>query len=75
MWVEIAVMDQGVGVSAEAAEHVFDPFYTTRPEGPGLGLATVHRIVEHHGGLVRLDRGCGEWSTVVRVRLSRAEVA
>jgi two-component system sensor histidine kinase PilS (NtrC family) len=75
MWVEVAVMDQGVGISAEAAERVFDPFYTTRPEGTGLGLATVHRIVDDHGGLVRLDRECDEWSTVVRVRLPRAEAS
>ena len=75
MWVEIAIMDQGVGIPAEAAERVFDPFYTTRPEGTGLGLATVHRIVEDHGGFVRLDHGGGEWSTVVRVTLARAEVA
>lgn len=75
MWVEIAVLDQGVGIPAEAVERVFDPFYTTRPEGTGLGLATVHRIVEDHGGLVRLDRDCDEWSTVVRVRLPRAEAS
>jgi two-component system sensor histidine kinase PilS (NtrC family) len=75
MWVEVAVMDQGVGISAEAAERVFDPFYTTRPGGTGLGLATVHRIVDDHGGLVRLERGCGDWSTVVRVILPRAEAA
>jgi len=75
MWVEIAVMDQGVGISAEAAERVFDPFYTTRAGGTGLGLATVHRIVDDHGGLVRLERGCGDWSTVVRVLLPRAEAA
>jgi len=75
MWVEVAVMDQGVGIPAEAAERVFDPFYTTRPGGTGLGLATVHRIVEDHGGLVRLDLDFGDWSTVVRVRLPRAEAA
>ena len=75
MWVEVAIMDQGVGIPAEAAERVFDPFYTTRPGGTGLGLATVHRFVEDHGGLVRLDLDFGDWSTVVRVRLPRAEAA
>ena len=64
-----------VSRSAEAAERAFDPFYTTRPEGTGLGLATVHRIVHDHGGLVRLDRECDPWSTVVRVRLPRAEAS
>ncbi|MBW1683884.1 MAG: PAS domain S-box protein [Deltaproteobacteria bacterium] len=72
-WVEITVRDQGVGISPEVLEHVFDPFFTTKPEGSGLGLATVHRIVEEHGGSIRLeslvDRG-----TEIRIRLPRAEV-
>jgi two-component system sensor histidine kinase PilS (NtrC family) len=73
IWVEIAVRDQGVGIPSEDLERVFDPFFTTKPEGSGLGLATVHRIVEEHGGSIRLesqvDRG-----TTVRIRLPRAEV-
>jgi two-component system sensor histidine kinase PilS (NtrC family) len=72
-WVEITVRDQGVGISPEGLEHVFDPFFTTKSEGSGLGLATVHRIVEEHGGSIRLeslvDRG-----TEIRIRLPRAEV-
>jgi two-component system sensor histidine kinase PilS (NtrC family) len=72
-WVEIAVRDQGVGIPPEALDHVFDPFFTTKPEGSGLGLATVHRIVEEHGGSIRLeslvDRG-----TAIRIWLPRAEV-
>ena len=72
-WVEITVRDQGIGISPEVLEHVFDPFFTTKPEGSGLGLATVHRIVEEHGGSIRLeslvDRG-----TEIRIWLPRAEV-
>jgi two-component system sensor histidine kinase PilS (NtrC family) len=72
-WVEITVRDQGVGISPEILERVFDPFFTTKPEGSGLGLATVHRIVEEHGGSIRLeslvDRG-----TEIRIWLPRAEV-
>ena len=72
-WAEIAVMDQGVGISAEALEHIFDPFFTTKREGSGLGLPTVHRIVEDHGGLVRVERHVGDWSTGIRVRLPLAD--
>ena len=72
-WVEVAVRDQGTGIPPESLEHVFDPFFTTKPEGSGLGLATVHRIVEEHGGSIRLeslvDRG-----TTIRIWLPRAEV-
>jgi two-component system sensor histidine kinase PilS (NtrC family) len=74
-WVEISVRDQGVGISEQVMDRVFDPFFTTKREGSGLGLATVHRIVEDHGGTVRIERLEGEWSTAVHVRLPRAEEA
>jgi PAS domain S-box-containing protein len=48
--------DDGAGVPAEAVERVFDPFYTTRAGGMGLGLAIVQRIVSAHGGWVRVGR-------------------
>jgi two-component system sensor histidine kinase PilS (NtrC family) len=74
-WAEIAIRDQGVGIPEEVVDRVFDPFFTTKRGGSGLGLATVHRIVEDHGGTVRIDRLEGEWSTAVRVRLPRVEAA
>jgi signal transduction histidine kinase len=52
---EIAVRDQGPGVQAEHMEQVFDPFFTTRERGTGLGLANVRKIVECHGGSVRAE--------------------
>jgi len=67
-WVEICVADEGVGIATEVLEHIFDPFFTTRCDGSGLGLPTVHRIVEGHGGTVRVESrvGCG---TVIRLRM------
>ena len=55
-------------------DRIFDPFFTTKRGGSGLGLAIVHRIVDDHGGSVRLESGAGE-GTRVRVRLPRAEAA
>ncbi len=74
-WAEITVRDQGVGISEQVVDRVFDPFFTTKRDGSGLGLATVHRIVEDHGGTVRIERLEGKWSTAVHVRLPRVEAA
>jgi two-component system sensor histidine kinase PilS (NtrC family) len=72
-WAEIVVADRGAGIPAEVRERIFDPFYTTKSNGSGLGLAAVHRIVEDHGGIVRLESEVGE-GTTVRLKLPRARV-
>ena len=73
-WVDIVVTDDGVGIPPDKVERVFDPFFTTKPGGSGLGLATVHRIVEDHGGFVRMESTLGE-GTTLRIRLPRAEAS
>jgi two-component system sensor histidine kinase PilS (NtrC family) len=73
-WVEIAITDDGVGIPADEIERIFDPFFTTKQGGSGLGLATVHRIVEDHGGVVRMESTVGG-GTTARVRLPRAEAS
>jgi two-component system sensor histidine kinase PilS (NtrC family) len=70
-WLEIAIADDGSGIPQDKLSRIFDPFFTTKYNGSGLGLATVHRIVENHGGSVRLESKLGV-GTTVRVRLSRA---
>ena len=67
-WVEICVADEGVGIAAEILVQIFDPFFTTRSEGSGLGLPTVHRIVEGHGGVVRAESRVGR-GTKIRLRM------
>lgn len=48
--IAIEIDDDGPGVSEQAQEHIFDPFYTTRSDGTGLGLAVCNRVVAGHGG-------------------------
>jgi signal transduction histidine kinase len=58
----IEVRDSGVGFTKEAIENAFTPFFTTKEQGSGLGLAVSHRIIEQHGGAIRIgnhERGGG----------------
>ncbi len=63
--VEVVISDTGGGISADERERVFQPFYTTKPTGTGLGLASVQRIVEGHGGSVRLESDSGKGSSFI----------
>lgn len=58
--VRIDVEDDGPGVSAADRERIFIPFFTTKERGTGLGLATVHRVVEAHGGAVTFATAPGK---------------
>jgi len=49
--------DNGAGISADEAERIFEPFYTTKPKGTGLGLAIVKSIIERHGGSISVSGG------------------
>ena len=63
--VQISVADSGPGVIAEAANRLFEPFMTTKPEGMGMGLSISRSIVESHGGRLRMFQSVDSGVTFV----------
>ncbi|MEW6408777.1 MAG: ATP-binding protein, partial [Nitrospirota bacterium] len=61
--VDIAILDTGKGMPPEDIEKIFDPFYTTSEKGMGLGLAISKRIIEDHGGKIRVESKLSKGTT------------
>jgi len=68
--VQIQVRDMGSGIPAERLERIFEPLYTTKPGGTGLGLCIVHEIVTAHGGQITVQSAEGQ-GTTFRITLPR----
>ena len=62
--VRVSVMDHGKGISAENMGNLFQPFFTTRKTGTGLGLLIVRRIIREHGGEIDISSRVGQGTTV-----------
>jgi signal transduction histidine kinase len=62
-FVQVEVRDTGVGIPADNLDHIFDPFFTSKDEGSGLGLSISHQIVQEHGGYVTVASKVGVGTT------------
>ena len=69
--VEIAIIDRGSGIRPEHREQIFNPFFTTKPNGVGLGLPIAAKIVDEHGGRLAVQSETGQGAAfVVQLPLS-----
>ncbi len=62
-YVKISVADQGIGIRPENLSKIFDPYFTTKDTGNGLGLATVYAIIKSHGGSIQVESQPGLGTT------------
>jgi signal transduction histidine kinase len=60
----VSIRDNGTGIDPKIQTQIFDPFFSTKDvgEGMGLGLAVSHRIIENHGGSLSVNSSLGEWT-------------
>jgi nitrogen fixation/metabolism regulation signal transduction histidine kinase len=70
--VRVAIGDTGPGIPDEMKERIFDPYYTTKKHGTGLGLAMAYRIIQDHGGKIAMETGQAGTTFFVDLRASEA---
>jgi PAS domain S-box-containing protein len=63
-YVRVSIADQGIGIPREHQSRIFDPYFSTKQRGSGLGLATTYSIVKNHGGLIGVDSQLGRGTTM-----------
>jgi two-component system cell cycle sensor histidine kinase/response regulator CckA len=63
-YVKICIADQGTGIPKEHLAKIFDPYFTTKKHGAGLGLATAYSIIKKHGGIIFADSELGVGTTI-----------
>jgi two-component system sensor histidine kinase PilS (NtrC family) len=64
---QMCIADTGQGISDSDLPHIFEPFFSTKPEGSGIGLALVYRVVEEHGGSIEVRSRVGDGTTFILI--------
>ncbi|MDH7481001.1 MAG: GAF domain-containing protein [Armatimonadota bacterium] len=75
--VRVIITDTGIGIPSDKIDKIFVPFFTTKTKGTGLGLSIVRKIVENHGGTVRVQSEVGKGTTfeiTLPIRSDRARI-
>jgi len=62
-YVRLSVQDHGIGIPREHFQKVFDPYFSTKQKGSGLGLAVAYSVIKSHGGTIEVDSTPGDGST------------
>jgi len=62
-WLKISIRDSGPGIHPQDKDKIFEPFFTTKEGGTGLGLSIVHKIVENHNGMIKVETEMGRGTT------------
>jgi signal transduction histidine kinase len=62
---QVEISDTGTGMSQEVLANAFEPFFSTKPDGTGLGLSNVRKIIELHGGNIRLESAEGQGTKAI----------
>ncbi len=62
-YIKISVQDQGIGISQEHIQKIFDPYFTTKQMGSGLGLSSAYSIIKNHNGFIDVESDTGAGST------------
>jgi signal transduction histidine kinase len=63
--IKIEIKDTGSGIKKDDLEHIFQPFYSTKKKGHGLGLSISHQIIKNHEGEIKIDSEYGKWTKVI----------
>jgi signal transduction histidine kinase len=74
-YIRLTIRDTGVGMTAEVQRRMFEPLFTTRSRGTGLGLSVVQELVHRHGGVVRCQSAAGQGTTFQVLLPARASSA
>jgi len=64
-FLQVRLRDSGPGIPTQDLERIFDPFYTTKAQGTGLGLSVVHQILREHEGRISVESEPGQGTTFI----------